>query len=632
MRCNYLSNGLVSLALLGALATPATVAHAQKQPILVPAASSNPTALPRIVFGNATLPIATPQSTPFRDTASDGALCISPDALAPLGITYIVDEMMRKVSLLGPDGVVSVTVPMRTPPSSSDSKGVFVPVVEVVEALGGKCEWEAATNTLHLRARLLEATMTDGQLRVRASLPVTPKVTTDNGGRLVIVDIPGSEVGALPKQLTLNAPGVRAARTGQFDDDTARIVLEMAQPSGFLVTDARPSTQLVLNPSLTTPAAPPKAIAKATTKPASPNALPAASVVKGISVKKVSDTQAQIVVTANRAPGVRAGLSRNRLTLDLLNSSVAASAASVLSSDHPLLKGVALAAAQPGTPARLVLDLARAVNYTVKPLANGTLIVDLMLPKSAGGKLAGKLVAVDAGHGGSDSGAKGVNGTYEKNVNMAIALKVAETLREQGANVLLTRASDTFIDVSERPRIANRAGADFFISVHSDSGTYNHSVNGSTVYYHMDWASCRTLAQCVADRFREMGGIRTKGTHSDAQRFGGRFVNGYGVLRGSRMVAILVECGYMTHSGDVSRLNDPTMQKKIANSIVSGLRDYIEGNPDFDTRFINPNAVGGLPDGGGNDVPVEPDPSTMPVEPGNGDATPLPERSVDNRP
>jgi N-acetylmuramoyl-L-alanine amidase len=76
---------------------------------------------------------------------------------------------------------------------------------------------------------------------------------------------------------------------------------------------------------------------------------------------------------------------------------------------------------------------------------------------------------VDAGHGGSDSGALGVGGFREKNVTLAIASALRDKLQQAGANVIMTRSNDVFIPLDERPGIANRAGADFFIAVHADS-------------------------------------------------------------------------------------------------------------------------------------------------------------------
>jgi N-acetylmuramoyl-L-alanine amidase len=649
-----LSHGLATLtaaAAMTAFLSPTAVhaAQSRKQTPVAPspsavsaaadaaAATAPVSASPHVLFGGAPIPVPSPALAPFRD-ASDGELCVAPESLAPMGITYVVDDQTGQVTLAAPDGVKTVTVPAHR---VAGKPGVFVPVVQVVEALGGKCEWHAASNTLYARALLTSAEIIGGQLRLRATLPIMPTVRVDRGGRLVVVDVTGAEVGTLAKGLNLAAPQVKTARVGQFTDDVARLVLEMKEPGAFAVLGDKPGLQVVLNPadpsklptvSLSTPktavaSAGNTSAPRSASKPAAPVARKTAalSIVNGVSFRRLSDDKAQFVVSADRAPQVRAALSRGRFTLDLLNATLAAKAAALELGkwDHPFLKAAQLVA-NGDTAARLVLDLTRAVCYTVRPTDRGNYLIELTLPKSASGRLAGKLVVVDPGHGGSDSGAKGVNGNYEKHVNLAIGTQLAQQLQEAGANVIMTRSGDSTLPVNARPQIANQAGADFFISVHADSADRNHSVNGSTVYFHMDWASCRALAQCIADRFADMGGIRTKGVHSDGRQWGGRFVNGYGVLRGSQMVAVLVECGYMTNSNDVRRLSDPASQKKIAGAIMAGLRDYVEGNPDLDTRFINPQPEGAL----GGEVPPEPMPAPDADAPTADDASLSPSASA----
>ena len=128
---------------------------------------------------------------------------------------------------------------------------------------------------------------------------------------------------------------------------------------------------------------------------------------------------------------------------------------------HPLLRGVQTVNTS-ATTAQLIIDLSRAVNYTVRLNPKGGFTIDLTLPKGAGGRIAGKLIVIDPGHGGDDHGAPGVNGAKEKNVALAIARRLAAELRDRGANVILTRDTDAFVTLGERSEIANRAGADLF--------------------------------------------------------------------------------------------------------------------------------------------------------------------------
>ena len=567
--------------------------------------------VPRVLFGGAPLPLPSVETAPFRDP-DDGKVYVTPEMLAPLGITFLVDDMQNRVSLAGSEGGTSTTAEAHFRPGTQKSRdaAVFVAAEEVANALGGRAVWNGATNTLAIDSVITDVQMLGGQLRVKATLPVLAKQirSTEKPG-MVILDFPGAVIEGQPRPLDLRAPNIAQARIGQLTKDTARVVLEMAggaTATRYYVLGGKPAFLLVLNPS---PIAPPPAIVISNnnasrtmtvksgvvtkpTKVAVKTTPP--TVIRGVTFRRISDTQAQIVVAAGRMPSLHPDLKQGRLTLDLMNTTIAAAAGDALSeARHPFLRGISLLP-RGSVAAQLVVDLTRTVTYAVRMSPAGGFVLDLMLPKGAGGKLAGKLVVVDPGHGGSDSGAGGTDGSHEKNVTLAIATKLADRLREMGANVIMTRGNDSFVPVDERPRIANRAGADFFVSVHADSGDRNRTVNGSTIYYHMQVGSCKALAQSIVDELADMGGIRTKGTHSDGIQWGGRFVNGYGVLRGSQMVAVLCETGYMSNPGDANKLNDPAMQKKIADSIANGLKNYVEGNPDFDTRNIQPQPEGEL--------------------------------------
>ena len=79
-------------------------------------------------------------------------------------------------------------------------------------------------------------------------------------------------------------------------------------------------------------------------------------------------------------------------------------------------------------------------------------------------------VVIDAGHGGFDSGKVGVDGTLEKDVNLSIAKKLEQLLIQADVNVIMTRSDDTFLKLSERCDIANEAEADYYVSLHRNTG------------------------------------------------------------------------------------------------------------------------------------------------------------------
>ncbi len=246
-----------------------------------------------------------------------------------------------------------------------------------------------------------------------------------------------------------------------------------------------------------------------------------------------------------------------------------------LSLSHPLVQSVRAeqgeVTAGGTSSARLVVELGRVAGFGVSAGSRG-LTLDLRVPKNAGGSMAGKLIVIDPGHGGSSSGALG-GGYQEKNLTLAISLRLRALLESCGARVVMTRDSDVDVDLYARPRMSNELHADLFISIHNDSFTAN--VRGTTTYYHKGDASARAMAFAVQREIAAVSGIPSKGALSD----GVLYENGLAVLRMSQMPAILVEVAYISNSSDRARLADPDFQQRVASAITRGVRAYVEGNP-----------------------------------------------------
>ena len=148
-----------------------------------------------------------------------------------------------------------MTATLRTPPKYSIAKGAFVALSPLAESLGGKCEYDVVSNTLFVRSVLTLVEMIGSDVRVTGTLPLSPKITRTNANKTVILDFPGAEVGRLPRNLTAVAPGIKRARTGQFDSDTARIVLDLSDTRSFAyVPPTAPSTVAVLSSAAPPPA------------------------------------------------------------------------------------------------------------------------------------------------------------------------------------------------------------------------------------------------------------------------------------------------------------------------------------------------------------------------------------------
>jgi N-acetylmuramoyl-L-alanine amidase len=169
-------------------------------------------------------------------------------------------------------------------------------------------------------------------------------------------------------------------------------------------------------------------------------------------------------------------------------------------------------------------------------------------------------IVVDAGHGGKDPGTTSVMGTPEKTINLQIAHKLADMLRQAGYRVVMTREGDTYIDKEERAAMTNRINPDLFVSVHCDSnGSSSHK--GFTVYIarQPSWASTKIGRQL--ENSLSNAGIPSKGLRNAD----------YVVLVQTRCPAVLVECGFLSNYDDASNLTKSWYQTKVARGIADGI-------------------------------------------------------------
>jgi N-acetylmuramoyl-L-alanine amidase len=198
--------------------------------------------------------------------------------------------------------------------------------------------------------------------------------------------------------------------------------------------------------------------------------------------------------------------------------------------------------------------------------------LSLIKPKVGNGKLAGKTIVVDAGHGGHDSGAKSPDKqTLEKNLTLKIATKVASSLAAEGATVIMTRKTDDFIPLKERSEIANRNGADFFISCHINSNLHANSTSGVISFHHAQDPIGMLLADCIERQLAKTSKLPAIGVWSDQRIYG----SGFAVLRYATMPAVLLELGFINHSSDRARMTQASYPDDVAKAVVRGLRTYL---------------------------------------------------------
>jgi len=183
-----------------------------------------------------------------------------------------------------------------------------------------------------------------------------------------------------------------------------------------------------------------------------------------------------------------------------------------------------------------------------------------------------KVVWIDAGHGAFDPG-KIAGSVLEKEINLAIALKLQGFLEQGGATVFVTRLDDEAIsstkqgDMYKRQQMANASQADIFVSIHQNSFPQG-SVHGAQVFYFNTSDNSRKLAENIQQQLKEFVGTN--------QRLQARPNKNYYVLRQTIMPAVIVECGFLTNPGDRSKLTKADYQERIAWGIYLGIVRYFE--------------------------------------------------------
>ncbi|WP_455661903.1 SH3 domain-containing protein, partial [Pradoshia sp.] len=186
----------------------------------------------------------------------------------------------------------------------------------------------------------------------------------------------------------------------------------------------------------------------------------------------------------------------------------------------------------------------------VEPASNGN------------GSLAGKLIVLDAGHGGTDSGAIGTSGHFEKQLTLRTALLLSTKLKQEGASVLLTRNGDQYITLSDRALLSNQQAADAFISIHYDS-TADMGAGGITTYYTQDQQ--QELALHIQRNLVKNTSPKDRGVRQASLR----------VLRENKQPAVLVELGYISNPSEESLLHTSHYQERVTDGLLNGLKSFL---------------------------------------------------------
>nr|WP_318379870.1 N-acetylmuramoyl-L-alanine amidase AmiA [uncultured Enterobacter sp.] len=219
-----------------------------------------------------------------------------------------------------------------------------------------------------------------------------------------------------------------------------------------------------------------------------------------------------------------------------------------------------------------------------------------------------RIVVLDPGHGGIDTGAIGGNGSKEKHVVLAIAKNVRAILRSKGIDARLTRTGDTFIPLYDRVEIAHKHGADLFMSIHADGFT-NPNAAGASVFALSNRGASSAMAKYLSERENaadELAGKKAKdkdhllqqvlfdlvqtdtiknsltlGSHilkqiKPVHRLHSKHTEqaAFVVLKSPSVPSVLVETSFITNPAEEKLLGTTAFRQKIANAIAAGVISY----------------------------------------------------------
>ena len=228
------------------------------------------------------------------------------------------------------------------------------------------------------------------------------------------------------------------------------------------------------------------------------------------------------------------------------------------------------------------------VDASGKNIGFGATSADVVAPKKIGSASRGnydvlnKIVYLDAGHGGYDPGAS-YFGISEKSLTLAIQSRVKAKLESEGYQVVTTRTSDTYVDLTDRSRAANASESDIFVSIHINASG-SSAAQGIETYYYQPYAEypsrinatyhanptrlsmSDTLANAIQSSLINATGAQNQGVKRQT----------FAVLRETTAPAVLLELGFLSNPQEAARLNTAAYQETLANAIVAGIKSYYE--------------------------------------------------------
>ncbi|MGE5554532.1 MAG: N-acetylmuramoyl-L-alanine amidase [Betaproteobacteria bacterium] len=389
-------------------------------------------------------------------------------------------------------------------------------------------------------------------IAIRSTAPLKPVVRRLSDPDRLVIDLPGAALAAMPRVL-LNDAWVQALRLGQLDAETVRVVADMEGPLGW-VEESTGTRQAEEGDGREQGAV---------------WTLHLLNRVTEVTHQTFKDrTQLRLKLAVAATPTV-VDRQAGRLELDLAEAMAEGLPSEVAIGDGTVER-LRLLEAGPGT-VRWRIDLPYYVGHRILPGKAGEAVVEI-----SRSPVYRKKIFLDPGHGGADPGAMGPSGLMEKEVNLDLALRLRQILAEAGAEVTLSRESDLFVPLHERPRVANSLEADIFISLHANANPKTWE-SGTETYYHPDRPDSRELAAALEKQLLEALRLRDRSIRPTRE-----FV----VIREASMPSVLVEVAFLSNPAEERLLADPQFRQNAAAAIAEGIMAYFRQYPDARTNAV----------------------------------------------
>jgi N-acetylmuramoyl-L-alanine amidase len=440
---------------------------------------------------------------------------------------------------------------------------ILIPVQWVFDTLGDVTVYNPGARTLVVSAQITaiswRAVDQNMEITLDGTGPLHAAAALLHAPDRIVVDVAGAVPKLAQPSIDVHEGSVGTIRIHQQQQGT-RVVFDLTAPVRYRLLQNTGSRRFTL------------ALTPAQLAGGASGYSPGALKITDIAYERV-DGGGRVVIMATQPASVTQHILRNpdRIVLDARDA-VFIPVKKALNVDDGLVVQVRAAQFQRNpNVVRIVVELTRPAPFAVRAgPVTGQMLVDLGAAAAGVPGLGGPsgphgpvVVALDAGHGGSDPGAIGPTGLQEKEVTLAIAQDLRTLLQRQHIDVVMVRDADVFVPLEDRAQIAAKAGATLFISIHANAAV-DSNANGTQAFY--AWPQSVALAGDLLDEMSRAVGLVPRGVMQARFKV---------LVDNPRIPAVLVETAFISNAREEQMLRAPATQQKFAQGLLQGIVKYL---------------------------------------------------------